>query len=354
MSEGGGMDYRYVDNAVSNANAEMRAEIDSVRRELQIEIQRLEAEMLQVGNMIVDAISRQTAAVVGGVAATTAMIERTKSQIEEDFAKTRSEIELQIESGLQIEIGKKLADAASLKSKVDAFVSDVKTCFDKAITSVAINRELYNVNFKKITDEYQDKLRHIGEHIVRIKLEDISPAIKAAQVPYEEAHCLPIEMDLKRLSVRSENLDETLEILKSSRLDEVVSSLTTLETALDYFALGAATPGENVAVGVEAMLTSSDTHTAIISGMVANNASTDKPINLSITSNDLAVFCSEQARVAGKRNIDSKSFRDLSPAEVISLDKAAKSLLARSLISADALELFQDYLGSGNLKFVES
>ena len=102
---------------LQSLRAELLGEINEVRHDvnrLQIwvksEIARLEDEMREVGAMIVNAIDRQTVAVVGGVAATTLMIERTKMQIEDDFSKNRTQLQLQLESTLQIEIGKKVAD----------------------------------------------------------------------------------------------------------------------------------------------------------------------------------------------------------------------------------------------------
>jgi len=86
----------------------------------------------------------------------------------------------------------------------------------------------------------------IGEHIFQIKLEDIAPAEKAALVPYEQAHALPLEMDLQRLAVRSQNLDETLNLLKSSRLDDVVNSLDSLKKLLASHSIGEDVPGSEV------------------------------------------------------------------------------------------------------------
>ena len=171
MSDGGSMDYGYVDREISSLRSELRGEIREVHNEVgelsawvRQEIQRLENEMREIGEMIVHAIDVQTAAVVGGVAATTVMIERTKRQIEEDFSQTRGKLDLQTESALQVEVGKKLAEANSAKGKLNAFINDIKLRFDRAIASVAINRELYNLNFRKIVTTQVGNLfpRHRG------------------------------------------------------------------------------------------------------------------------------------------------------------------------------------------------
>jgi hypothetical protein len=351
---GPSMDYGYVDSAINQLRSEMRGEMHQLKSWTEHEIQRLENEMREIGEMIVRAIDKQTMAVVGGVAATTLMIERTKQQIEEDFSQTRNKLELQLESTLQIEVGKKLADAGSARGKLDAFISDIKSRFDKSIAGIAINRELYNLNFRKITEEYENKIKTIGEHIFQVKLEDIAPAIKAAQVPYEITHGLPIELDLKRLSARAENLDETLTLLRSSRVDEVLSSLETLDTALDSFAAGETVPRSDVSLCVEGLATASPVSTKVFTGMVASQIKGDSAISLSLSDSSLALFSSKEVEDHVQQTMAKRNFRDLSGPEVVALSKAARELESRKLISDDARALLEDFLGSGNLKYLEA
>ena len=165
-----------VSSAVNSVRNELIGEINSVRRELEREIDRLEREMKEVGQMIASEIRNQTSflggkienqtvAVVGGVAANTIMLERTKSQLEADFEKTRTKLDLQTEATLQIEVGKKMADAMASNGKLMAFAKDIKNRFERSLEAFYLNRQLYNVNFKKIFEEYTNKLKTIGEHI---------------------------------------------------------------------------------------------------------------------------------------------------------------------------------------------
>ncbi len=360
-----GVSAGYVDSAINSLRSELRSEIRQVRSELhgeindlrrwtEREIQRLEEEMRQVGEMIVGAINRQTAAVVTGVAATTAMIELTKRQIESDFNLTRDKIEIQTESTLQIEVGKKIGDASALKSKLDAFFNDVKARFDKSIAGVALNRELYNLNFQKITDEYQSKIGTIGKHIFQVKLEDIAPAVNAAHVPYEEAHSLPIEMDLKRLSARSANLDETLGLLKSSRLDEVVNSLSTLDETLSRFSVSGELPGDKVLLCVEGIVTSSAIASQALVGLLASQVSSDAGVTLSYADESLKLMSKARSQQFLQKALSARTFRDVTGEEIIALSKAASELQGKNLISANAMALFEDFLGSGNLKYLEA
>ena len=68
---GPSMDYGYVDSAINQLRSEMRGEMHQLKSWTEHEIQRLENEMREIGEMIVRAIDKQTMAVVGGVAATT-------------------------------------------------------------------------------------------------------------------------------------------------------------------------------------------------------------------------------------------------------------------------------------------
>lgn len=362
MSETNGVSAGYVDGAINSLRRELLGEISQVSRDVanlqrwtEREIERLEKEMREVGEMIVNAISGQTVAVLGGVAATTAMIERTNQQIKQDFDLTRSKLDIQTESALQMEVGKKVADASAFKSKLDSFYGDIKVRFEKSIAGVAINRELYNLNFRKITDEYENKIRTIGEHIFKIKLEDIAPAMKAALVPYEAVHSLPVEMDLRRLSARSQNLDETLGMLKESRLDEVVSSLATLDRTLEAFSVGDDVPGSGVALCVEGLATSSSLSMQVVAGRQARPvAPGGDGVDLSPPADGLERYGSDHARALVASVLEKRRFRGLSSAEVMALSKASSSLFDRHLISADAKLLFEDFLGSDSLKFVEA
>ena len=349
--------YSSIDNRLRPLQQDVhRLEIGltNLRNHVEDEIRRLEEEMREIGEMIVHAIDRQTKAFIGGVAATTMMVERTKNQIETDFKETRSRIELQTESALQIEIGKKVAESTSLRSKVDAFGNDIKVRFEKSIEAAGINRELYNLNFAKIHEEYQNKIHTIGEHIFQIRMEDIAPAEKAARVPYETAHALPIEMDLKRLDLRSQNLDETLAMLKSSRLDEVVNSIAELEGQLDVYSLGQSSPMPASSVVVEGLVTRSSMKSKVVVGQQAQPVSGQVPISLALMDASLSRFDSPAMHQKIDQAIARKTSRGASPAEREELAQAAQALADQGLISREAMTLLKDFLSADKLTVVET
>lgn len=353
-----------VNNAVSALRSQLMGEINSVRNELHREIQRLENEMREVGQMIATAIQNQTAqlsgqietqtiAVVGGVAATTLMLEKTKSQIADDFDKTRIKLDLQTESTLQIEVAKKMADSSATHGKLMAFARDIKNQFERSIEAFYLNRQLYNLNFKKIFDEYTNKLRTIGEHIFFIRDNDISPAIKAAEAPLQEIHGLPIEVDLFRLKVRAENLDEALRILKDSRFDKVLYSLDSLESVLEsQFGLGVGNPSSTETLSTVVLATTSPIATDLLVGREALPVSGGQSVNLNLANVELSAFESKKAQDYLFAAVANKEKRDPTPEEMGALLKAASSLARKKLISEEGVALFEDFIGSGNLKIV--
>ena len=351
MAESVGVSSGELSSAISTLRSELRSELHEGLRELQAElhseIRRLEEEMRQIGEMIVSAINTQTLEITAGMAATTAMVESTRQQIEDDFTKTR-------ESTLQIEVGKKVAEARSVRDKMTAFIGDIKSRFDRALITSAQNRELYNVAFHSLNDEYGSKVRSIGAHIFQIRMDDIAPAMKAAAVPFEEAHSLPIEMDLERLKRRSDQLDKVLELLKGSRLDEVVSSLDTLESQLDASAVDVPTAARDNDYCVEAVATRSEMATRVWSGMTARVVSNGLNVDLSAPADGLAPFASAHAASEVAQRLEAAAKRSPTPAETERLVTAAQALHDRRLISNDALHVVHAFLKSGSLRLVEA
>lgn len=362
MSESVGVSPEQLNNVVNELRSELRSEfreglrelrsefregLSELRAEFHSEIRRLEEEMRQIGEMIVSAINTQTAEISLGMAATTAMVASTRQQIEDDFSKTR-------ESTLQIEVGKKVAEARSVREKIRAFTGDINSRFERALVTSAQNRELYNVAFRNLTDDYDAKIRSIGAHIFQIRMDDIAPAMKAAAVPFEDAHSLPIEMDLERLRRRSDQLDKVLELLKGSRLDEVVSSLDTLENQLDASAVDAPAAASDNDYCVEAVATRSDVETRVCTGVTARPVSSGLNVDLSAPTDGLEPFASAHAASKVAQQLETGSKRPPTPIETERLATAAQALRDRRLISDDALDMVKAFLSSGSLRMVEA
>jgi len=337
--------------------SELQREINALERRLET----LEDEMAQFAAQVVDAISDQTHtlkdaiddqkhALVAGVAATTLMIERTKQQMKEDFATTIARIERQTESTLQVELGKKLADAGGLRDKLEAFVGDIRARFDRALVGVNVNRELYNSNFRKILDDFDSKVKIIGSHILEIRDEDLAPALSAATFAREVTHGLPMEVDLKRLESRSRNLDETLLLLKSRRLDEVTGSLTKFDKTLSQFSHGNLSPNSDRRLVVEGLAVSSAGGVTVSVGRKALPTESQGSVNLSQPAPGFEPFSSADSVSRVAAIVESGTARDATGNEIVALRMAAERLAARGIVSRDAVLLLEDFLGSGSLK----
>jgi hypothetical protein len=358
-----GVSASYVDSAISHLRSELRGEISELRSELLSEINRLEREMNELARQMIAAINaqtdrlagemqRQTVAVVGGVAATTAMLERTKQQLERDFESTREKLAEQTAADIQMEIGKKLADAAAAKAKLGAFTRDIDARFDKSLEGIYQNRLLYSLNFTKIFDEYANKLRTIGDHIFRIKNQDLEPAKRAAEVSPEQLHNLPIEVDMYRLRVRSENLDGTLSLLKTNRLEEVLESTTRLERGLrQAFAVDKVSGTDEAAV--YGMATMSKLGSSLFIAATAQSAGETQGINIAPPTGGFEMFSAEASKARVEAAMKSAKTRRATGDEVKRLAAASRRLHDRGLLSQEALVMFEDFLGQDALQFVE-
>jgi len=296
--------------------------------------------------MIVGAIREQQVAVISEFTATQALMG-------EGFVETQNRLDLQIESGLQLEVGRKLADAEALRGKLVSFGEEIKQRFNKSIENVAFVRRAYDVNFVKIANEYTAKIRQIGDHIFSVRDEDIVPAIESSKTSYEVAHSLPIEMDLRRIDVRAEHLDDTLEMLSGSRLSEVLGCLDAFESTLARYSIPENLVGQESHFWIEGLATVSPLSRNVVVGAIAGPAGGTSGVALS--SGDPAFQAYSSVDVAGMIDaaLSAAGTRNASDGELSRFQEVASRLLERELISEDARNLFAEFLASGGLKLVE-
>ena len=159
-------------------------------------------------------------------------------------------------------------------------------------------------------------------------------------------------MDLKRLEARSRNLDETLEILKGSRLDEVTGSLDRLDATLNEFSLDIELE-QTRKLSVEGIAVASESALSVVSGHTALLVAGDEPIKLQLPTAGLDVFSTESVVERVGDTLYGQSSRSATDSEVLELKRAAAALAGRGLLSKEAVDLLDDFLGSGSLKIVE-
>jgi len=224
MTQSGGVSPGDLNSAINSLRTELKNHVDSRIKDLMNEISSMARQLER-------AIEIQTAAVIAGVGMTTAAVVSTKSEISDTRTQLSEKLTLQLRSELQLELGRKLNVARSASAKFKQFFQDIRSRFEKSVEGVFINRMEYDERFNQIFDEYQNKIRTIGEHIFQIRDEIRLVESSSSQSP-ETIYSLPMEVDLYRLDIRSEELDQTVSMLEASRLQEIKSSLNELKSAI--------------------------------------------------------------------------------------------------------------------------
>ncbi len=215
------------------------------------------SEISSMARQLERAIETQTAAIIAGVGMTTAAVVSTKSEISDTRTQLSEKLTLQLRSELQLELGRKLNVARSASAKFKQFFQDIRSRFEKSVEGVFINRMEYDERFNQIFDEYENKVRTIGEHIFQIR-DEIRLVESSSSQSLETIYSLPMEVDLYRLDMRSEELDQTVSMLEASRLQEIKSSLDELKSAISMLSYQKGI-GLEQRTGLEALYVTSST-----------------------------------------------------------------------------------------------
>ena len=251
---------RYIDKKAQHSYDKAIDYIDQQVDEIMRDINQMSKELQ-------NSIEIQTAAIIAGVGATTAAVATTttaivsaQSEISETREQLSEKLNLQLKSELQLELGRQLNVARSASTKFQQFFQEIKSRFDRTVQGVFINRNEYDIRFNQIFDEYENKVRSIGEHIFQFR-DEIRLVESSCSGSLETIHGLPMEVDLYRLTLRSEELDQTMQLLEASRLQEIKTSLSKLAGACNSLSFPDLTD-ENQALGMEVQLLTSESGSA--------------------------------------------------------------------------------------------
>lgn len=320
--------------SAGEARAIARDEADRVRRDLEQKINRLMDDIRAVGNQLKSAIEIQTAAIIAGVGATTAAVVSTKSEISDTRTQLSEKLTLQLRSELQLELGRKLNVARSASAKFKKFFQDIRSRFEKSVEGVFINRMEYDERFNQIFDEYENKIRTIGEHIFQIR-DEIRLVESSSSQSLESIYSLPMEVDLYRLDMRSEELDQTVSMLEASRLQEIKSSLDELKGAISMLSYqkGIATEQRN---GLEALYVTSSTgaQDLLIAARAFRSPGGSITVDNSILDNPESDISEEVAQSVIEA-LSTHQQRPLQEEEYEELREAIRTLSADGIISPD-------------------
>jgi hypothetical protein len=318
----------------SEARAIARQEADKVRRDLENKLNKLMNDIRDVGNQLKSAIETQTATIIAGVTATTAAVVSTKSEIADTRTQISDKLTLQLRSELQLELGRKMNVARSASAKLKQFFQDIKTRFEKSVEGVFINRMEYDERFNQIFDEYENKIRTIGEHIFQIR-DEIRLVESASSHSLETIYSLPMEVDLYRLEMRSEELDQTVSMLEISRLSEIKSSLDELKAAVSSLSYQQGLPADQCSgLEVSYVTSSSGEHDFLLAAQALRSPGGSMTIDNSILENpdsDLSIDVVKNALQA----LEARQQRQFNEEEYDELAEAIKTLSEDGIISPD-------------------
>ena len=299
----------------------------------------------QMSRELQRSIETQTAAIIASVGTTTAAVISTKDEVEQ----AKGQITLQLRSELQLELGRKLNVARSASSKFKQFFEDIKSRFDKSVQGVFINRNEYDVRFIQIFEEYEKKIRTIGEHIFQIR-DEIKLVEEASSESLETIHSLPLEVDLYRLKLRSEELDQTIQLLEASRLHEIKSSLSKLQLAADSLSFNNLNSSDD-RIGIEALLVKSNNNKSDLLMGADAQRSPGASVQLQSELLDNADNClDENLQTILEHGLEQRQTRDLNNQEYQELQEAINTLSEDGIISPDDAAFAEAVINSKNIK----
>ena len=368
MSEGNSrVSAAYVDAAISR----LESQVDQQIHQLELEMQNLASQVVaaidhQTRQLSGD-LDRQTAAIVAQAVLTYKLLgsareqlvdelSSTRVQLTKDFKATRENLSLKTEADLQLDLAEKIAGAVSTRDKINRFVADITSRFDKSVEGIFLNRQLYNHNFKKIFDEYQHKIRTIAQHIYEIGEQDFGPATQAALTPPEQICDLPVEVDLLRLKCRAESLDECLELLKTARLDDILLSVNKLAGQLENdFSVKLTDPAAGPVFCAHGLLVRvGSRQTLLLQSSV--NVRRDGPaerVEIAPPTDDFARYQQGGARRALEATLARRRERPATSEEKDALRATAQRLAGRGVITQESQALLNEFLGTELLHQLE-
>lgn len=322
-----------------------REEAAVVERRIQQKIDQIMDDIRRVGEQLKSAIEMQTAAIIAGVGATTAAVVSTKSEISDTRTQLSDKLTLQLRSELQLELGRKLNVARSASAKFKQFFQDIRSRFEKSVEGIFINRMEYDERFNQIFEEYENKIRTIGEHIFQIR-DEIRLVESSASESLEEIYSLPMEVDLFRLEMRSEELDQTVSMLEASRLQEIKSSLDELKGAVSTLSYQQDFPADERA-GLEALYVMSSTGDQDL--LLAAKAFRSPGGSITV---DNSILESSDSEISGEiinsvfQSLSAQQPRPLQEEEYQELTEAIRTLSEDGIISPDDAALASAFVES--------
>ena len=232
-------DMSSIGNAIQDMSRAVRGELHSLNKTTRDSLEAAKAtnarlelaneRLAEVQMTTASGLQRNAEVALAGFSANTAATTRVSS----DVRLTTSSVERNTATLVQMEFLRIFGEAQIASRKIKGFSSEVEERFSKAMEGVVLNRNLYDKHFESIHNEYEAKIRTVGEHIYRILEEDFAPVVEQRlQVPTLEYQRLSLTVDQTRLERRSEQLDANLSEVRQTQLAPLLSMHAEFEKVL--------------------------------------------------------------------------------------------------------------------------
>ena len=157
-------------------------------------------------------------------------------------------------------------------------------------------------------------------------------------------------MDLYRLKLRSEELDQTIQLLEASRLREIKSSLSKLQQAADALSFNNLKTSDD-RIGIEALLVQSKNNKSDL--LMGADAQRSPGASVQLQSELLgnADNClDENLQAILEHGLEQRQTRDLNSQEYQELQEAFNTLSEDGIISPDDAAFAEAVINSKNIK----
>ncbi len=254
---------------------------------------------------------------------------------------------------IQMEFLRIHAEGQSAARRIIGFATEVDERFNKSLESVTLNRQLYDKHFESIYNEYDNKMRTIGEHIYRIIDEDFEPIVQTPLgVPRIEYQELALAVDTERVEARSSQLDANLAEIRDQLLTPLIALHTNFEADLkSRFGLDRATPvGEELLIPA-AVVVDADAKVEVLVDMTLRKKSNDA-VRISLVKRDRLPAISSQLSAGGtsKTLAGQLAWRSLDSVELTGLSTAIRELQTEGLLEEEYTRDLLTYLQTCGLR----
>ncbi len=254
---------------------------------------------------------------------------------------------------IQMEFLRIHAEGQSAARRIIGFATEVDERFNKSLESVTLNRQLYDKHFASIREEYDNKMRTIGEHIYRIIEEDFDPIVdKPLGVPRVEYQGLALAVDTERVEARSSQLDANLAEIRDQLLSPLIALHADFEADLkSRFGLDRATPVGDELLIPAAVVVDADAKVEVLADMTLRKKSNDA-MRINLVKRDRLPAISSQLGASGtaKTIASQLAWRPLDGNELQALAGAISELRTEGLLEAEYGEDLLTYLKTCGLR----